>query len=167
MGSQRLIESLVGAFVLAGLLALAVLAFKVSGLTNLFPEDGYTVTANFDDIGGLKVRAPIKIGGVQIGEVSRIDLDKVTFKAKVSLHILSKYDDIPDDSSAGIFTAGLLGDNYIAIAPMYSTTFLKDGGHIELTQSAMILEKLIGQFIYKINSGSGGDSAAETKSSKS
>ncbi len=167
MASQRLIESLVGAFVLAGLLALAVLAFKVSGLTNLFPEDSYTVTANFDDIGGLKVRAPVKIGGVQIGEVSRIDLDKVTFKAKVSLRILSKFNDIPYDSSAGIFTAGLLGDNYIAISPMYSTIFLKDGGHIEITQSAMILEKLIGQFIYKINSGSSNNADADAKPAKS
>jgi phospholipid/cholesterol/gamma-HCH transport system substrate-binding protein len=135
-----------------------VLAFKVSGLTNLFPEKMYTVKAEFDDIGGLKVRAPVKIGGVQIGEVSHIALDSTTFKAIVTLHIKSRFNDIPDDSSAGIYTAGLLGDNYIAISPMYNQTFLKDGSQIQITRSAMILEKLIGQFIYKVSGGN--DSSA-------
>lgn len=160
---QRLIESLVGLFLLFAMIAMAVLAFKVSGLTNLFPEPTYTITADFDDIGGLKVRSPVKIGGVQIGEVSAINLNPTTYKAVVSMQIKDAYQDIPDDSSAGILTAGLLGDNYIAITPMYSTTFLKNGGHLQFTNSAMILEKLIGQFIYKISNGdkkNSGDSHA-------
>ena len=150
MLSQRTIESLVGFFLLLALAALCVLAFKVSGLTNLFPEKAYTVTALFDDIGGLKIRSPVKIGGVQIGEVSEIDLDPLTFKARVKMAIEDQYHDIPDDSSIGILTAGLLGDNYIAITPMYSKTFLKEGSEIQFSHSAMILEKLIGQFIYKL-----------------
>lgn len=150
---QRLIETLVGLFLLFAAIALSVLAFKVSGLTNLFPEKNYAVKAEFDDIGGLKVRAPVKIGGVQIGEVSNITLDSTTFKAIVTMNIKSRFNDIPDDSSAGIYTAGLLGDNYIAIAPMYNQTFLKEGSQIQITRSAMVLEKLIGQFIYKIGGG--------------
>lgn len=150
---QRLIESLVGFFLIIAFIALSVLAFKVSGLTTLFPTKSYVVTANFDDIGGLKVRSPVKMGGVQIGEVSNISLDPVTFRAVVSMQIEDQFNDIPDDSSVGIFTSGLLGDNYVAVTPMYSKTFLKNGSNIQFTRSAMILEKLIGQFIYKMNNG--------------
>ena len=156
---QRFIESLVGLFLLFAIIALTILAFKVSGLTSLFPAKSYTVTAAFDDIGGLKVRSSVKIGGVQIGEVSEIGLDPATFKAIVKMRIQNKFNDIPDDSSAGIYTAGLLGDNYISITPMYNKTVLKDGSQIEITRSAMVLEKLIGQLIYKIsNNGSSGNS---------
>lgn len=147
---QRLTESMVGVFLIFAIIALSVLAFQVSGLMNLLPEKSYVVSASFDDIGGLKVRSPVKIGGVQIGEVSHIGLDPVTFKAVVKMNIHEKYNDIPDDSSAGIFTSGLLGDNYIAITPMYNTSFLKNGSTIEMTNSAMVLEKLIGQFIYSL-----------------
>lgn len=153
MLSQRLIECLVGLFLLFAIIALSVLAFKVSGLTSLFPAKAYAVSAAFDDIGGLKIRSPVKIGGVQIGEVSGITLDPVTFKAVVTLNIEDQYNDIPDDSSARILTAGLLGDNYIAITPMYNKTVLKNGSQIQFTNSAMILEKLIGQFIYKLGNG--------------
>lgn len=165
MLQQRYIESVVGLFLLLAVLCLTVLAFKVSGLTSLFPSDSYKVTAEFDDIGGLKVRAPVKVGGVQIGEVSNIKLDPVTFKAIVEMSIFNQFNDIPDDSSAGIFTAGLLGDNYIAINPMYNKTVLKNGSKIEMTRSAMVLEKLIGQFLYKVGGGNddkGGDKNANT-----
>lgn len=148
---QRLVETLVGLFLIFAIVCLCVLAFRVSGLTGLLPEATYHVTAEFDDIGGLKIRAPVKIGGVQVGEVSDVKLDPVTFKAVVTLQIDNQFNDIPDDSSAGIYTAGLLGDNYIAITPMYNKTFLKDGSEIQITRSAMILEKLIGQFIYKMS----------------
>lgn len=158
---QRLVETLVGLFLIFAGMSLTVLAFKVSGLTSLFPAKTYAVTAEFDDIGGLKVRSSVKIGGVQVGEVSNISLNPVNFKAIVKMNILDKFNDIPDDSSAGIYTSGLLGDNYIAITPMYNTSFLKDGGRIQITRSAMVLEKLIGQFIYKIgNNGNSGNSDA-------
>lgn len=148
---QRLIETLVGLFLMIAFIALSVLAFKVSGLTTLFPQKSYIVSAEFDEIGGLKVRSPIKIGGVQVGEVAGISLDEANFKAVVKMRIFDEFDKIPDDSSVGIFTAGLLGDNYLAITPMYNTTFLKEGSVIEYTNSAMILEKLIGQLVYKLS----------------
>jgi phospholipid/cholesterol/gamma-HCH transport system substrate-binding protein len=161
---QRLTESLVGLFLIFAIVALTVLAFQVSGLMNLLPEKSYEISASFDDIGGLKVRSPVKIGGVQIGEVSHIGLDPVTFKAVVKMNIHDKFREIPDDSSAGIFTAGLLGDNYIAITPMYNTSFLKNGSKIEMTNSAMVLEKLIGQFIYSLKNGNeNGDKQDEKK----
>jgi phospholipid/cholesterol/gamma-HCH transport system substrate-binding protein len=150
MISQRKVESFVGLFLLAAIFALLVLAFKVSGLTSFFKAKSYEVSAQFDDIGQLKVRAPVKIGGVLIGEVSSITLDAASFKAIVKINIEDKFNQIPDDSSASILTAGLLGDNYIAINPLYSQTFLKNGGEIQDTNSAMILEKLIGQLIYKL-----------------
>lgn len=149
---QRLIETFVGLFLISAFIALTILAFKVSGLTTLFPPKSYVITAAFDDIGGLKVRAPVKIGGVQIGEVSRIDIDMNTFKAIVNMHIDDQFNTIPDDSSASIFTAGLLGDNYITIIPMYSKSYLKNGYKIQFTSSAIVLEKLIGQFLYKLSS---------------
>lgn len=159
---QRFIESLVGLFLIFSAIALTVLAFQVSGLTSLFPQHSYVVTADFDDIGGLKVRSPVKIGGVQVGEVANIGLDPVTFKAVVKMNIYHQFSDIPDDSSAGIYTSGLLGDNYIAIAPMYNTSYLKNGSKIEMTNSAMVLEKLIGQFMYNIkNGGENGDKNAK------
>ena len=154
MLSQRTIETCVGLFLLAAIGALLVLALKVSGLTSFFKAEGYNVTAQFDDIGQLKVRAAIKISGVTIGEVNAIYLDPTSYKAVVTLHIHSTIKDIPDDSSAAILTAGLLGDNYIEITPMYSTKFLKNGSEIQETHSAMILEKLIGQLIFKLGNNS-------------
>lgn len=163
---QRLIETLVGLFLLFALTALTVLAFKVSGMTALFPSKTYTISGAFDDIGGLKVRSPVKIGGVQIGEVSAIQLDEQSFKAIVRMRIYDQFSDIPDDSTAGIFTSGLLGDNYIAITPMYNQTFLKDGSILQETNSAMILEKLIGQFIYKLGGDKGAKDSDDNKITK-
>jgi phospholipid/cholesterol/gamma-HCH transport system substrate-binding protein len=166
MREQRSIESLVGTFVLLAIISLIVLAFKVSGLTNLFPHKSYLVQAAFDDIGGLKVKAPIKIGGVQVGTVDKIDLDSDTFRAIVTMRIYQQFHDIPDDSSAGIFTAGLLGDNYITITPMYNKTYLKEGSHIEITNSAMVLEKLIGQLIYKLGNGNNNNETGDNYANK-
>src|SRR5579862_9578702 len=116
MLSQRTVETFVGLFLIAAMAALLVLALKVSGLTSFFKSEGYNVTAAFDDIGQLKVRAAIKISGVTVGEVSSIQLDPTTYKAVVMMHINSTMKDIPDDSSVAILTAGLLGDNYIEIS---------------------------------------------------
>lgn len=150
MLSQRTVETCVGLFLLATIAALMMLAFKVSGLTSFFKQKGYDITAEFDDIGQLKVRGPVKIGGVTVGEVTRIDLDSMSYKAVVTMHINANMKDIPKDSSASILTAGLLGDNYIAITPMYSQDFLANGNKIENTHSAMILEKMIGQFLFNV-----------------
>lgn len=168
MLSQRTVESFVGLFLLAAITSLLILAFKVSGLTTFFKTGGYNVTAEFDDIGQLRVRAAVKIGGVTVGEVSKINLDRTTFKALVTLHIHDNVNDIPEDSSASILTAGLLGDNYIALTPMYSNTFLKNGSEIKDTHSAMILERLIGQMMYKLtNSNSDSKETTQTKGANS
>lgn len=150
MLSQRSIELFVGLFLIGAMLALTLLAFKVSGLTSFFKKDGYNVTAEFDDIGQLKVRSPVKIGGVTIGEIAHIKLDPASYRAVVTIRIDAKIKDIPNDSTASILTAGLLGDNYIAITPMYSQAFLKAGSVIQETHSAMILEKMIGQFLFSV-----------------
>ncbi len=151
MLSRRIVETLVGLLLLAAVAALLVLAFRVSGLTNFMRSPGYMVKASFEDIGQLKPRAAVRIDGVTIGEVTAINLDPATFKAVVSMRIDANMDHIPDDSSAAILTSGLLGDNYVALTPMYSETFLKNGSTIQYTHSAMILEKLIGQFLFNIH----------------
>lgn len=162
MLSQRTVETWVGLFLLATMAALMMLAFKVSGLTSFFKREGYDITAEFDDIGQLKVRGPVKIGGVTIGEVSGIHLDPTTYKAVVTMRIDAGVKDIPKDSSASILTAGLLGDNYIAVTPMYSQDFLANGNRIESTHSAMILEKMIGQFLFSAG-GSDKDKSKNTQ----
>lgn len=140
-------EVLVGLFMIAGIAALIFLAFKVSGLTEYGNGDYYVIYAEFDNIGDLKTRAPITVGGVRIGKVGNIVLDPSTFRAKVSLNINNNYRNIPTDSSASIFTQGLLGSNYISITPGFSNVVMKTGGMIENTRSALILENLIGQLL--------------------
>lgn len=152
--TKRTMEFIVGLFMLAGLAALILLAFKVSGLTKLGNGDTYTISAEFDNIGGLKVRAPVAIGGVRIGQVDNITLDKNSFRAVVTMRIDDKFNNLPDDSSASIFTQGILGSNYISIAPGFEPESLKPGEQVETTHSALILENLIGQLIYSMKSDS-------------
>jgi phospholipid/cholesterol/gamma-HCH transport system substrate-binding protein len=148
----RAIETVVGLFVLAGILSLVMLAFQVSGLANIIGKNGYTVTADFDNIGDLRIRAPVSIGGVRVGEVVSIQLNPATFKAVVTMHIDPNQNAIPADSTASIFTEGLLGSNYISLSPGFANTNLKNGDKIQTTHSALILENLIGQLMYKISS---------------
>jgi len=146
----RAIEMTVGAFILASLLSLAMLALKVSGLQMNFKEDhGYRVSIDFANIGGLKMRSKVTMAGVLVGRVANIALDPRTFNAKVNIVIDDQYSDIPEDSRASILTAGLLGDNYIGLVPGFSTTPLQSGSHIEIenTDSAMVLEQLIEKFV--------------------
>jgi phospholipid/cholesterol/gamma-HCH transport system substrate-binding protein len=150
MMRQRTVEIYVGFFILIGILALIFLAFKVSGLSEQAFAKNYSITADFTTIGGLKVRAPVKIGGVTIGEVKKITLNTQTFQAVVIMAIDAKNSDLPDDSSASIYTEGLLGSNYISVNPGYSTSFLKQGSVIGDTHSALVLENLIGQFLFNI-----------------
>lgn len=154
MAKRSVIEILVGLFMIAGILALVFLAFRVSGLTEYSNRHNYVVYAEFDNIGDLKARAPVTIGGVRIGQVGDITLDKQTFRAKVSLLISDKFNDIPTDSTAGILTQGLLGSNYISLTPGFDNTFLQNKGEIENTRSALILENLIGQFLLNMKGDS-------------
>ncbi len=145
---NKIIEVSVGLFVIAGIAALLVLAFHVSDFSTYSEHNTYRVSAKFDNIGDLKPRAPVTIAGVKVGQVVGIDLDKKEYKAVVKLRIEAKDNNIPLDSSASIVTAGLLGSNYIAITPGFEDNFIKDNGVIEETNSAIILEDMIGQFIF-------------------
>lgn len=137
----------VGVFVTAGVLALFVLALKVGNASNISVSDGYRVIAEFDNIGGLKVRAPVKSAGVVVGRVEGIALDTRSFRANVTMRI-DKHFPFPKDSSASILTAGLLGEQYIGMDGGGDEQNLQDGDRIKLTQSAIVLEKVIGQFLY-------------------
>jgi len=149
-------ELLVGLFMAAGLLALFFLAMKVSNLGTFTSGDVYQVTARFDNIGGLKVKAPVTMAGVEVGRVLAIAYDAKTFQAKVTLGIYSRYKQIPDDTFAKILTAGLLGEQYVGLEPGGSLNNLKEGSQIRLTQSALVLEDIVGQFIFgKAQEGSG------------
>lgn len=149
---ERYIEIIVGIFILFGVLGLCFLAIQVSGLgTTAVGSKGYQITAAFDNVGDLRVRAPVTIAGVRIGQVTGIRLDTKTFKAVVSLEINADQQQLPTDTSASIFTQGLLGSNYIGLNPGFDPTFLKQGDKIINTHPAIVLENLIGQLMFKIN----------------
>ncbi len=156
-----------GTFVLLGFAALAFLTTQTtsSGLHFTSPPH-YVVTAKFDNIGDLKVGAPISMSGVEIGRVSRIDLDKKEFKAVVTMSLLSKYNEIPTDSDASIYTQGLLGGKYIGLTAGGSDTYLKNKDHIDFTQSAFVLENLIGQMLASYTKSSGASSTAPAEKTK-
>jgi phospholipid/cholesterol/gamma-HCH transport system substrate-binding protein len=137
----------VGIFVVAGVAALFMLALKVGNASSVSVSEGYRVIAEFDNIGGLKVRAPIKSAGVVVGRVEGISLDTHTFRANVTLRI-DKHYPFPKDSSASILTAGLLGEQYVGMDGGGDEQNLKDGDRLKITQSAIVLEKVIGQFLY-------------------
>jgi phospholipid/cholesterol/gamma-HCH transport system substrate-binding protein len=137
----------VGIFVAAGVAALFTLALKVGNASSVSVSDGYRVIAEFDNIGGLKVRAPVKSAGVVVGRVESISLDTKTFRANVALRIDRRYP-FPKDSSASILTAGLLGEQYVGMDGGGDEQNLKDGDRLKITQSAIVLEKIIGQFLY-------------------
>jgi phospholipid/cholesterol/gamma-HCH transport system substrate-binding protein len=148
MMHSRSVEIWVGLFVAAGLAALFMLAMQVSNLSVVGDDEGYDVTARFENIGGLKVRSPVSMAGVRIGQVSHIGFDPNTFEAVVTLHISNKFNQLPLDTSANIFTAGLLGEQYVGLEPGGEEDVLEQGSEIMLTQSALVLEQLIGQFLF-------------------
>lgn len=144
----RSIELSVGLFVGIGLAALFMLAMQASNLSSFTSEGTYQVDARFDNIGGLKVKSAIKVSGVKIGQVSAIDYDSETFEAVVSMAIDEKYSQFPRDTIASIFTSGLLGEQYIGLEPGGDEKLLENQSVIRHTQSAMVLEQLIGQFLF-------------------
>lgn len=148
MLNRKSLELWVGLFVAAGILALAMLAFKVGNLTSSDVMDGYQVKARFDNVGGLKAKAAVTMAGVRIGRVSAIGFDSEKYQAEVIMDIDGRYKNIPNDSSASILTSGLLGDQYVGIEPGGDETYLKNGETFLRTQSALVLEKLIGQVIF-------------------
>lgn len=151
---RAILEIIVGLFMIAGIVALAVLAFKVSGLSQYTSQDYYELTAYFDNIGDLKVRAPVTIAGVKVGEVAAVNLDPQTFRARVLLRIDKGQNNLPVDTTVNIYTQGLLGANYISLVPGFADEPLKDGGNLVNTHSALILENLIGQFLFNLKGSS-------------
>ncbi|MDD5330630.1 MAG: outer membrane lipid asymmetry maintenance protein MlaD [Sulfuricella sp.] len=151
----------VGAFVVAGFIALTILAFKVGNLAGYDGSETYTVYGEFDNIGGLKVKAPVKSSGVVVGRVADIQFDNQTFRARVSMKIGNRYQ-FPKDTAATILTSGLLGEQYIGLDAGGDPANLKNGDQIKLANSAMVLEQLIGQFLY----GKASEGAAEGAKAK-
>jgi phospholipid/cholesterol/gamma-HCH transport system substrate-binding protein len=154
--SNRSIEIGTGLFVLLGFAALGFLTTQLpgSGLHLTHDPESYAVVAKFDNIGGLRVGAPVTMSGVRVGTVTSINYDLQVYKAAVGLSIERKYDKIPDDSDAAIQTAGLLGANYVSLDPGGSDTYLKAGGELQFTQSAIVLENLINK-LFSNFAGSG------------
>ena len=145
--SKTWLDLWVGLFVVAGIGALLFLALKVGSMNTMNMADSYQVTAHFDNIGGLKVRAPVKSAGVVVGRVSAISFDDKTYEAEVTMSMDKRYA-FPRDTSASILTSGLLGEQYIGLEAGADSLKLANGERIKLTQSAVVLENLIGQFLY-------------------
>lgn len=155
----------VGLFVLLGALSLVFLALKAGNLSSFTTGEQYRVVAEFDNIGGLKPRAPVKSAGVVVGRVANINLDSVTFRAVVSLDLEEGFE-FPKDSSAKILTSGLLGEQYIGIEAGGDVENLVSGDKFARSQSAVVLEDLISQFLFSQASGNRSEKSGESESSE-
>jgi phospholipid/cholesterol/gamma-HCH transport system substrate-binding protein len=140
-------DTLVGFFVASGIAALFYMALQVSNLGSYTSDDSYTVFARFQNSGGLKVKSPVNVAGVRIGRVSAIRLDRDSHESIVEMRIESQYNNLPSDSGVSIYTAGLLGEQYVSLDPGSSDEFLKDKSTIDITSSAIVLEEMIGKFM--------------------
>lgn len=148
MDSTRTRELGTGLFIALGFAALLFLATQTTDLNRYIDDGGYTITARFSDVAGLKVRAPVTLAGVNVGRVESIQFDNERLDALVVIRIGNQYNMIPDDSDAGIITAGLLGSKYIGIGPGGSDMYFEEGSEVQITQSAVVLEDLIGKFMF-------------------
>jgi phospholipid/cholesterol/gamma-HCH transport system substrate-binding protein len=147
MMKRKTLDLWVGVFVAAGLGALLFLALKVGNLASFSAAETYLIKANFDNIGGLKIRAPVKSAGVVVGRVEGIAFDAEAYEATVTFSVEKRYE-FPKDTSAKILTSGLLGEQYIGLAAGGDTVKLKGGDRLKITQSAVVLENLISQFMF-------------------
>ena len=152
MSNTKIVEISVGIFVTLGMLALLVLAVNVSDVSRFSSGNKFTITANFDNISGLKERSAVSMAGVTIGRVVSITVDPISYQAVVKMHLEERFNELPIDSSVAIYTAGLLGEKYIGIEPGGAPDYLEEGSVIRLTQSSIILEKLISQFLFSQSS---------------
>lgn len=144
---RRVVDLWVGLFVVAGIVALMMLALKVGNFGAYSPKDVYVVSAHFDNIGGLKEQAPVRSSGVVVGRVAGIRFDTKKFDAEVTITMDGKFK-FPSDTTAAILTSGILGENYVGLEAGGGDDNLKQGDEIKLTQSAVVLEKIISQFLY-------------------
>lgn len=151
--NSRTVEIGVGLFVALGIAALFMLAMQASNLSTMTGGDGYIITAGFENVGGLKERSAVTVSGVRVGRVESIDYDHTSFEAVVSLRIDAQHDSFPVDTSASIYTSGLLGEQYVALEPGGALENLVAGDRLQLTQSALVMEQVIGQFLYSTAAG--------------
>jgi len=151
MGSTRKTEILVGALMLIALLAFLALAFKISNLASFTSHQGYSIFAGFDNIGGLRKRAKVTVSGVRIGRVTDIQYDKKTLRAIVTMQLDAGVDYLSTDTQASIYTSGLLGEQYISLEPGAEDEVLKNGDFINITQSAVVLEEIIGKILVNLS----------------
>lgn len=148
MKSSNQVEIAAGIFLLLGIAALIFLAVQATDTSGIKSRETYAVNAYFTNIGGLKIRAPVAMAGVTIGRVDSIELDQETLEARVVMQIDTEYDDLPSDTSASVLTSGILGDQYVGLEPGGAPDALNDGDRILLTNSAVVLEQLIGRYLF-------------------
>ena len=146
------LELIVGVFVALGLGALLLLSLQVSGFGSE-GVDGYRLSARFSNVGQLKPRAPVRMAGVKVGLVQNVTVDASTLQALITMEIDHRFSQIPIDSSAGIYTSGLLGEQYVALQPGGDDIYLQDGDELEFTSSAVVLEEVIGKFLFSKAAG--------------
>jgi len=153
MRANYKVELASGIFLLLGIAALIWLATRATDYGQEIGKDTYRISARFTNVGDLKNRAPVKIGGVTAGLVESIELDPVTFEAIVKMKISSRFSEIPSDTGASVLTSGVLGDRYIGLEPGGAPDFLADGDEIFVTQSALVLEQIIGKYLFNTKKG--------------
>jgi phospholipid/cholesterol/gamma-HCH transport system substrate-binding protein len=146
------VELASGIFLLLGIAALVWLAMRATDYGQEIGKDTYSISARFTNVGDLKVRSPVKIGGVTVGMVESIVLDPVMFEAVVNMNIASRFNEIPSDTGASVLTSGVLGDRYIGLEPGGAPDALVEGDELFITQSALILEQIVGKYLF--NAGS-------------
>jgi phospholipid/cholesterol/gamma-HCH transport system substrate-binding protein len=148
MRANYKVEFASGVFLLLGIAALVWLAMRATDYGQDIGDETYTISARFSNVGDLRNRAPVKIGGVTVGMVESISLDPVSFEAVVDMAVASRFDEIPDDTGASILTSGVLGDRYIGLEPGGSPDMLQDGDELFITQSAIVLEQVISKYMF-------------------
>ncbi len=153
MRANYKVELASGIFLFLGIAALIWLATQATNYGQDIGKETYQISARFTNVGDLRKRSPVKIGGVTAGLVESIDLDPVTFQAIVRMRISSKFSEIPSDTGASILTSGVLGDKYIGLEPGGAPDYLGDGDEIFITQSALVLEQVIGKYLFNTKTG--------------
>jgi phospholipid/cholesterol/gamma-HCH transport system substrate-binding protein len=152
MRANYKVEFASGIFLLLGIVAMIWLATRATDYGQEIGKETYVISARFANVGDLRDRAPVKIGGVTVGMVESIELDPVTFEAVVNMRVSTRFDEIPSDTGASVFTSGVLGDRYIGLEPGGAPDMLTDGDELFITQSALVLEQVIGKYLF--NAGS-------------
>ena len=153
MRANYKVELASGIFLLLGIAALVWLATSATDYGKEIGKETYSISARFQNVGDLRDRAPVKIGGVTVGVVESIELDPVSFEAIVTMSVASRFNEIPSDSGASVLTSGVLGDRYIGLEPGGAPDMLADGDELFITQSALVLEQVIGKYLFNAGSG--------------